>query len=57
MEIFGSDVHCEARPKEIERGQTSGRITIGKGGNEPVERRVELGVIMREEGALGHVYL
>jgi hypothetical protein len=47
--------HCEARPEEIERVQTSGSIAVGKGGNEPGQRYVKFGVIVREQEALGHV--
>ena len=47
-------MHCETRPEKVEPFQTARGITFEKGGNKPGERRVELGVIVREEGALGH---
>ncbi len=54
MDVLGANVHRETGPEKVEPFQTSRGITVGKGENKPGQRRVELGVIVREQGALGH---
>ena len=54
MDVFRADVHCEARPEEIEPLQTLRGVPFGEGGHEPGQCRVEFGMIVREESCFGH---
>ena len=54
MDVLRADMHREARPEKIEPLQTLRGVPFGEGGHEPGQRRVEFGMIVREERCFGH---